>query len=276
MTPQFVDFNADGHMDIVTATFDGSPWVSYGSKEGFAQPGHIKDKDGNRIIISYFYEWAEGKKGGYKTEYHTNGLEVKAHCISAIATDWDADGDFDLLLGDRTGGLWLQMNEGEAGKPAFTGQCDQVKMGDKAFNAGGKMTNAKMIDWDGDGLDDLVMGTFGDTWSAAKGGGVKWFRNTGEKGKPTFEEGKYLIEASPKGADSATRPDAGCYIDVVDWDDDGDLDLVVGGYSLYKKSAEEEEASKRKGGLNRKPHVWVYLQKSAETDDAKAPETGKG
>ena len=42
MGSQFVDFNTDGHLDYITATFDGSPHVSYGSAEGFGAPERIK------------------------------------------------------------------------------------------------------------------------------------------------------------------------------------------------------------------------------------------
>ena len=46
MGSQFVDLDADGHLDYLTATFDGSPHVSYGSKEGFGTPERLKDANG--------------------------------------------------------------------------------------------------------------------------------------------------------------------------------------------------------------------------------------
>ncbi len=42
MGSQFVDFNADGHLDYLTATFDGSPHISYGGAKGFGTPERIK------------------------------------------------------------------------------------------------------------------------------------------------------------------------------------------------------------------------------------------
>ena len=41
------------------------------------------------------------------------------------------------------------------------------------------------------------------------------------------------------GHQAPTRPDAGLYPDAVDFDGDGDLDLIVGGYSLWTPNAPE-------------------------------------
>ena len=110
MLPQFVDFNADGFMDIVTGTYDGSPHVAYGSANGFNKPGHILDRNGDRILLGQFWD--------YKAETWQSG---DGHCTSAVAFDWDADGDYDILLGDyNKGHLALRINEGTNEKPAFS------------------------------------------------------------------------------------------------------------------------------------------------------------
>ena len=41
------------------------------------------------------------------------------------------------------------------------------------------------------------------------------------------------------------RPDAGLYADAVDYDGDGDLDLVVGGYSMWTPPARELNAEEK-------------------------------
>lgn len=50
MSPQFVDFDADGRLDIVAGTFDGSPHVARGSAEGWRAPEQILDASGARIV----------------------------------------------------------------------------------------------------------------------------------------------------------------------------------------------------------------------------------
>ena len=57
MGSQFVDFDADGVADVLTATYEGSVYVARGlasdedSKKpvGFADPVHVLDRDGQRI-----------------------------------------------------------------------------------------------------------------------------------------------------------------------------------------------------------------------------------
>lgn len=251
MAPQFVDFNADGFTDIFTATFDGSPWVAYGSKEGFNQPKHILDKDGKRIILSQFWDYDARK---WTNEDKTGGASPDAHCISAVAFDWDADGDLDIILGDRKGGLYLNINEGTAGEPKFGATSRPLMIGDKALDAGGKITAPKLVDWDKDGLTDLVVGTF-----ECK---ILLFRNVGEKGKPEFEAAKTILDNSQKSTDQPL-PDYGSYVDVVDINGDGNWDLVVGAYTYWTAPGAETPKSTYAA---RKPYIWVYLQKEAKPE----------
>ena len=239
MVPQFVDFNADGHVDIVTATFDGSPHVAYGGEGGFAQPERFLDENGERLLLDQFWNyeseaWEEADRAG-------GGSEDGDHCISAVAYDWDGDDDLDLILGAyKSGRLYLQRNEGTPEEPSFPGVNEPIQVAGAPHAVPGYMTSPVVVDWDGDGVLDLLTGSFGDCWGRDTGGGVQLLRNGGGNGEPAFEAPRTLIERSAKTNEhEPLRPDAGLYAFPFDYDGDGDLDLLVGGYSMWDPIAPE-------------------------------------
>ena len=57
MSPQFVDFDADGRLDIVAGIFDGSPHLARGTDKGWSKPEQILDKNGARIVLNAFWNF---------------------------------------------------------------------------------------------------------------------------------------------------------------------------------------------------------------------------
>ena len=248
MSPQFVDYDADGNLDIVAATFDGSPHLARGSAKGYAQPEQILDRDGARIVMNQFWnrdnkpeKWDDAKRCDPDGEW--SGL----HLTSAWAVDWDGDGDLDLLLGDHNKGhVMLRRNDGSAKEPKFAPKNEVVLAGDKPMVVVGTVTTLRTIDWDRDGKKDLLVGSMGDAYSDGAGGGVFLWRNVGDDAAPKFDAPMTLIAASERGATQPTRPDAGLYMDATDADGDGDLDLVVGGYSTWTPPKKELDEAQQK------------------------------
>jgi hypothetical protein len=151
--------------------------------------------------------------------------------VTALAYDWDDDGDADLLLGHTP--LWLVLNEGTAQEPSFDGgrliECDGKPI------LGG-LASHQMVDWDGDGLDDLLAGNVGS---------IVWYRNVGQRGNPKFESPRMLvprITSSPGQERPAGRPGSLHAFYVADFNADGRRDLLVGDRGYGKVVATGEDS----------------------------------
>ncbi len=198
-TPQLVDFDGDGDTDILTASQPASALYLFRRNPNgtFAEAEVLEDKHG---------EVEMGRQYG----------------LAGFAYDWDGDGDCDLLLGRRKYGLVL--NEGTRRQPVF-GDAVPLQIDGEPISWG--IVGPQMADWDGDGLDDLVVGREHD---------VVWYRNTGTRGRPVFQAPKILVSnirstwsGYERPHDQPARFHAIC---VADFNGDGRLDLLLGDNSM--------------------------------------------
>ncbi|MBN2133151.1 MAG: VCBS repeat-containing protein [Sedimentisphaerales bacterium] len=150
--------------------------------------------------------------------------------------DYDGDGRLDLIVGvgDWTDygwdnafnaeGKWTRgplhgyvywlRNTGAGAQPEY-GKPVQVTAGSKPVDVFG-MPSPNFADFDGDGDLDLLCGEFVDRFT--------YFENVGTRTEPKYAAGRFLTHnAKPLTMDLCMIVPV-----AVDWDGDGDVDLVVG------------------------------------------------
>ena len=217
-----------------------------GTPEGFTQPSMIRDKDGGLMHTGRYWDFDEKK--------HLSKGGPGQRLYSAVPMDFDADGDLDLLIGTDSGGLYFRVNEGTKTAPAFATTLTPLEGpgGEAGFSAGYAMP--VLVDWDGDGLVDIVSG--------GKKGGVSWLPNEGKPGAPSFALEISLISAKAMGVEGIGDR---TQVAVGDYDDDGDLDILVGDYESNKVGDE----------YVRRANVWLYRNAAAKAVEASAKGDGQ-
>lgn len=161
------------------------------------------------------------------------GTSTTGADITQVALDdWNDDGLFDLVYGEQYGQLLVMINRGTPDRPEFG-------PGSMLFDVEGLPIDAGMhasplvIDMDGDGNKDLLIGTYKNR--------VAFYRNTGNDKNRVLEYQGFLRDASGEFLALPVTPVAvkepGVFkedyfptLEAVDWDGDGDTDLLCGGY----------------------------------------------
>ena len=224
-----MDYDHDGTNDIVGCGFNGFiEWFKGLGGTNFAAGVRLCDKNGKDIHDGQYWGVKENKWMKEKGSQ----LLIHAHLV-----DWDDDGDLDILMAGKAGRLSLRINEGSMESPAFSPERTAVPMEGRLYEEGGDATpSPAFVDWDGDGLKDLVVLRVAERK-------VLWHRNIGTKGRPRFGTGEQLLDFSRSG-----KPKECNRLSVADYNGDGRLDLIIGGGFYISES-------KADGG------VWIYLQK---------------
>ncbi len=195
------------------------------------------DGDGQRDVLSgsfpgtfhLFVRQADGYAAGV-TLQNAAGEDLKCGTAAVpFATDWDGDGDIDILVGELGGYIYLLENTSSDKSLSFAAPARVAAAGEGIAVPGGH-SGPTMADWDGDGRQDLIVGC-GD-------GSVQWFRDESTAGAPKLAAPVVLLSqtTSELGQVYGTEPACGrrVKVTVADWNVDGKLDLVLGDWHRLK------------------------------------------
>lgn len=262
--PMPMDYDGDGDMDLLVACPDKpsngvyyfeNPTQDPKAKMPAFKPGVRLGKTSHNFQISYVNGEARILKPGYEITrdsksgkfnfekprkiFHVGNIyknKVRGNMWRYV--DYDGDGDHDLVIGVgdwrdyvwdqaydaqgrwRNGPLhgyvyWIK-NEGTDKKPNYSKEAIQLQAGGGNIDVYG-WPSPNFADWDNDGDLDLLCGEFMD--------GFTYFENIGTAKSPQYVSGKKLngSDGNPLVMDlQMITPTA------FDWDQDGDMDLIVG------------------------------------------------
>jgi len=206
------DWDNDTDKDIIVMTHGGTMYFCRNSgSANFSQPQIVPAQNANLSSGSFSTPWV---------------------------ADWDGDGDLDLFSGNEAGQILYYENIGSRFDPIYI-QIGFVEVQGTRIDYPGENWNATeltwgysmptIVDWDGDGDLDLI--------GSERLGFHNYYENIGDSTTPVLAAAvrlKYAFDGSPIQTDPRVRPA------IYDWDNDGDLDLIMthtNGYAaIYKNT----------------------------------------
>jgi TolB-like protein len=153
--PYLVDWNEDGKVDLLVGNNGGYLHLFLNQGDGNLAPGVMVKADGKDLDV-----------GGR---------------AAPVVADWNEDGKKDLILGNGSGEIFLYLNVGTNQQPAFG---KPIKLNGGKLDVGSN-SSPEVVDWDGDGKKDLVIGN--------SDGEIRVYLNKGTNHEPQFDnEGEKL------------------------------------------------------------------------------------
>lgn len=216
---RYADYDGDGLQDLVVGIED---WSFYGWDDAWDERGRWT----NGPLHGFVHIFRGLSEGRFAEPFlvQAGGVTLDTFgCPTPNFEDFDADGDLDLLCGEFLDGFTYFENTGTLTKPVYaTGR--RVKDA-----AGGEVKmDLEMIvpivfDWDRDGDFDLIVGD--------EDGRVAFVENAGKlnaERTPVFRPARYFQQEADTLKCGALATPVG-----VDWDGDGDTDIVSGNTAGY-------------------------------------------
>jgi hypothetical protein len=250
---RYIDYENDGDLDIIIAIDD---WQEYGWDNAFNAKGEWTNGPLHGTI--YWIEQTGSEKYAAPKPVTAGGEKIDTYGITgANFNDFDGDGDLDIITGEFVDRLTWFENVGTRNQPEYAAG-KFIKIDGKVLHLDLEMIVPNATDWDGNGTIDLIVGE--------EDGRVVFLKNTGNKNidGPVFEPPVYIQQEQEYLKFGALVTPFS-----VDWDNDGDEDLICGNTAGHIGFIENLD-----GGETPKWAKPVYLKADGETILIQAGENG--
>lgn len=215
---KYVDFDGDNILDLIHGA---GFWGDYGWDNAFNDKGEWQ-RGPLHGYVYVFLNKGTNSEPDYDEAYRlqANGEDMDVFGMpSPNFGDFDKDGDLDIICGEFLDGFTYFENVGTREAPAYD-KGKYLEKNEEKLTMHVQMITPVTIDWDKDGDIDIISGD--------EDGRVAFIENSGDlKNKiPQFETPVYFQQIADEVKFGALATPVG-----VDWDADGDEDIIAGNTS---------------------------------------------